>query len=1222
MVNAGEVVVARTGRIIRLECENFKSYAGRQTIGPFKNFTAVIGPNGSGKSNLMDAISFVLGVKSSQLRGSALRDLVYSNDEDAMDVKRRAFVTCVYVTAGGEEMHFTRVISLEGTSSYKFNGRNCSWEDYNNKLQSQGILIKARNFLVFQGDVEAIAQKGTKELTALIEQISGSEELKADYEDLEAAKQRAEEKTSFNFAKKKGISAEKRQKKEQKEEAERHIGMVEELNELKVQYFLWQLFHSEDRIKTAEGDVAKLSAQLEEIARAQMGNESEVGEKKKQQAKLSKDAMLIEKKAAKKRAELEKNNPGTVTVKEQISRTTKRAKHNESQLVLKKEEHARQLEDIKKLQADLENVSAMLEEFEEAQKKTAKKKGKGLQMDDSTVAEYNQLKEKAGSASFKLKQERDALERAQQSDRETRSSLEDTVAELDSQLEALGGQVAEAKARKDRLARLLKDSQGELKELQAAKKEQEKTQRREASRREHLGQRLEEVEGQLREAKADRKEGQRERQQVEAVENMKRLLTGVHGRMTELVKVTQRKYNLALTVAMGRNMDAVITDDEKTAKECIRYLKEQRIAPMVFIPLQTIRLKPVDERLRQLGGSAKLIIDVLEYDRKLERAIVFACGNTLVTDTQEEAKRLAFSRSERHTVVAADGTLIQKSGLLSGGVTAQMEAKSSRWDEQAVAKLKEDRVEIHRELQAVGTARDAARALQETAVNIEGLEKKVELVGADLQVTSDKVARLEGEFKSITAEKKKGAPELAKVCAALAARQKDVDALQGKMNGVSDKIFSDFSKRVGVSNIREYEETNLRVAQESAEQRMQFSTQIASLQNQLEYEQRRDTKAPVDKLQHSIKDDKKLLGELRKQEQAAKDAEGVIEEELGGMTKEAQALRAQADEVDAEIKELKKATSGQNAEGAKLKRQQGALEGVLEETRAHVRDVLARCQVENVKLPVEGGGDAMEVDEDTDVGTSHLDFSALKRQYTATMRPPEFDKMDAEWRKDLETRTEQLMSCAPNLKALDQYEAIRDKESEAIDELEAAKKEARGATDSFQAKRAERYRLFMEAFTHISGVIDRIYKSLTVSESHPLGGTAYLSLENPDEPFLHGIKYTAMPPTKRFRDMEQLSGGEKTVAALALLFSVHSFRPSPFFVLDEVDAALDNQNVGKVANYIRNQSREGAEGNFQAIVISLKDTFFEKADALVGICRDADRNCSSSFTYDLAQHDR
>jgi structural maintenance of chromosome 1 len=152
----------------------------------------------------------------------------------------------------------------------------------------------------------------------------------------------------------------------------------------------------------------------------------------------------------------------------------------------------------------------------------------------------------------------------------------------------------------------------------------------------------------------------------------------------------------------------------------------------------------------------------------------------------------------------------------------------------------------------------------------------------------------------------------------------------------------------------------------------------------------------------------------------------------------------------------------------------------------------------------------------------------------------------------------------------------------------------------------------MDAFNHISTNINAIYKQLTQSSTHPLGGTAYLSLESEDEPFLNGIKYTAMPPTKRFRDMEQLSGGEKTVAALALLFAVHSFRPSPFFVLDEVDAALDNLNVAKVAAYIRSKSRDDAKGpdsggqgtGFQSVVISLKDTFYDKADALVGVYRD------------------
>ncbi|MCI01347.1 structural maintenance of chromosomes protein 1 [Trifolium medium] len=128
---------------------------------------------------------------------------------------------------------------------------------------------------------------------------------------------------------------------------------------------------------------------------------------------------------------------------------------------------------------------------------------------------------------------------------------------------------------------------------------------------------------------------------------------------------------------------------------------------------------------------------------------------------------------------------------------------------------------------------------------------------------------------------------------------------------------------------------------------------------------------------------------------------------------------------------------------------------------------------------------------------------------------------------------------APNLKALDQYEALLEKERAVTEEFDAVRKEEQEKAKRFNDVKQKRYDLFMDAFNHIAGNIDKIYKQLTKSNTHPLGGTAYLNLENEDDPFLHGMKYTAMPPTKRFRDMEQLSGGEKTVAALALLFSIH-----------------------------------------------------------------------------------
>ncbi|KAL6059836.1 SMC hinge domain-containing protein [Balamuthia mandrillaris] len=212
------------GRIERLEVFNFKSYKGHEIIGPFRNFTAVIGPNGAGKSNLMDAISFVLGVRAHDLRGNKLKDLIYrvegENGSFSSQNPREAWVMLVFVTVEEEEVFFKRAITPQGTSEYSINDRSVTWEVYNKRLISYNILVKARNFLVFQGDVESIAAKSPKELTALIEKISGSDELQKEYDRLAEAKKLAEDNVIFSLQKKKGVSAEKKLFKEQKKEAE------------------------------------------------------------------------------------------------------------------------------------------------------------------------------------------------------------------------------------------------------------------------------------------------------------------------------------------------------------------------------------------------------------------------------------------------------------------------------------------------------------------------------------------------------------------------------------------------------------------------------------------------------------------------------------------------------------------------------------------------------------------------------------------------------------------------------------------------------------------------------------------------------------------------------------------------------------------------------------------------------------------------------------------
>jgi structural maintenance of chromosome 1 len=200
----------------------------------------------------------------------------------------------------------------------------------------------------------------------------------------------------------------------------------------------------------------------------------------------------------------------------------------------------------------------------------------------------------------------------------------------------------------------------------------------------------------------------------------------------------------------------------------------------------------------------------------------------------------------------------------------------------------------------------------------------------------------------------------------------------------------------------------------------------------------------------------------------------------------------------------------------------------------------------------------------------------------------------------------------PNYKVNEKLDTVTEMWESTAAEFDKARLTAKKARNAFMKIKQERYERFMTCFEYINERIDEIYKSLCMNQ----GAQASLVLENVEEPYSEGIIYNCVAPGKRFRQMDNLSGGEKTVAALGLLFAIRSFNPSPFFVLDEVDAALDNTNISKVANYIVEQSKKG----LQCIVISLKEEFFHHADALIGVYPIAD-DCIASkiLSLDLNQ---
>ncbi|MFH4980329.1 hypothetical protein AB6A40_007038 [Gnathostoma spinigerum] len=298
-----------------LELENFKSYKGKQIIGPFKRFTAIVGPNGSGKSNLMDAICFVLGEKASNLRVKRLHDLIHGAPI-GKPVSNRCHVTMEYEDNDGKIRSFQRSVTTGG-SEYRIDGKTYTPQQYIQQLEEMNIFIKAKNFLVYQGQVESIAMRNPKERTQLFEEISRSCVFQSDYDRLKAEMTKAEEDAAINLSKRRNIALEKREAKQEKDEAERYQQMKDELAAKQRQLFLLQFYQAEKNITSAADDLKRKKEDVAELIKKKEDCDECVIAKQKEHKKLLKEVHKIEQKALEKERQVTAQKPCYVAAKQE-----------------------------------------------------------------------------------------------------------------------------------------------------------------------------------------------------------------------------------------------------------------------------------------------------------------------------------------------------------------------------------------------------------------------------------------------------------------------------------------------------------------------------------------------------------------------------------------------------------------------------------------------------------------------------------------------------------------------------------------------------------------------------------------------------------------------------------------------------------------------------------------------------------------------------------------
>ncbi|XP_036905520.1 structural maintenance of chromosomes protein 1B [Sturnira hondurensis] len=1178
----------------------------------------------------MDALSFVMAERIANLRVKHIQELIHGAHV-GKPVAPSASVKIVYVEDSGEEKTFARIIR-GGCSEFRFNDNPVSRSAYVAELEKIGVVVKARNCLVFQGTVESISMKKPRERTQFFEEISASGELIGEYEEKKRKLQRAEEDAQFNFNKKRNIAAERKHAKLEKEEAERYQSLLEELKINKIQLQLFKLYHNEKKIHFLNNELEQANTNLSVTKESLSRRETVVKAKKKEHGMLTRQLQQTEKELKSLEAVLNQKRPQYIKAKENTSHHLKKLEVAKKSMKDSEKQCSKQEDDIKALETELVDLDAAWKSFEKQIEEEVLRKVRDIELEASQLNRYKELKEQVRKKVAIMNQQLEKLQWEQKADTERLAFEKRRRGEVQENLKQIKEQIEDYKKRIEKLEEYTKTCMDCLKE----KKQQEETLvdeiKKTKSRISEVNEEVNLVRSELQNAGIDYHEGKRQQRRTEVMEHLKRLYPdSVFGRLLDLCHPIHKKYQLAVTKLFGQYMVAIVVTSEKVARDCIRFLKEERAEPETFLALDYLDIKPINERLREIKGC-KMVIDVIKTQfPQLKKVIQFVCGNGLVCETVEEARHIAFDGPERRKTVALDGTLFLKSGVISGG-SSDLKYKARCWDEKELKNLRERRTQLMQELKDLLRMLRKEADLKQIQTLVQGTHTRLKYSQSELEVIKKKhLAAASQEQSQLQSELLNIDSQCSALDAAVQERQQRAAELQQRVDKVEDDIFQHFCEEIGVENIREFEKKHVKQQQEIDQKRLEFEKQKTRLNIQLEYSRNQLKKKlnKINTLKETIQKGTEDTDNLKKAEDSCLQAVDELMAKRQQLQDKFAAQNSNVEKVQAQTEEERKKFLAVDREVGKWQKEVVTIQSSLEQKRLEKHNMLLDCKVQDIEIILLSGSldDIIEVELGTEVESTQatLDIyekeAAIEIDYSSLREDLKSLRSDKEVEAHLRLLLQQVASqedvllktAAPNLRALENLRTVRDKFQESTDAFEASRKEARMCRQEFEQVKKRRYDLFSQCFEHISVSIDQIYKKLCRNNS----AQAFLSPENPEEPYLEGISYNCVAPGKRFMPMDNLSGGEKCVAALALLFAVHSFRPAPFFVLDEVDAALDNTNIGKVSSYIKEQTQE----QVQMIIISLKEEFYAKADALIGVYPEHDDHMFSRvLTLDLSQY--
>ena len=1156
----------------RIDICGFKSFAEPVSIDLSKGITCIVGPNGSGKSNVSDAIRWVLGEQSPKvLRGGKMEDVIFSGTAKRRSKGMAEVVLVIDNTSkilpiDYSEVAITRRAFRSGEGEYYINSNQCRLKDIRELIMDTGIGVDGYS-LIGQGKIADIVSNKVESRREIFEEAAGI----VKYRSKKAEAEKKLENTAVNLSRVNDIIAEISGRidslKSESDIAKEYLKLNDEYKKVEVNVILKNIEDIELKNEYLKDDLVDLNVKLEEITERQATIKEELAQGQEEQVQL--EALLEEARTKKMQLveEINSMNSDDIVRKEKLN--------------LFEEQEARLKQEMLQLNEKLTQSSTQIKQFDEEI---------DLIEDEITICQ-DQI-EKKQTELEKFVSHTETLTQAIENKKERLFELHSNLAETKAESTGLQNLVETLEKKKNQLAEeekeyeaIKKDKEEQLQELRTAieqKSEDKKAIEKEVEKQKNevnsIAITLKKIADELQKNKYDFANLSGRKRTIEELESnydgysyavkyvMKRDFAGVHGVLADLIKVPQG-FELAIETALGAALQNIVCSDDRVARNIIETLKREKAGRLTFLPLSSMRgeVSGISSEISFSSGFKGIACNCIEFDEKYKGIVQYLLGKVVIVDNLQNAIAITKKGRVNFRIVTLEGDVINTGGAITGG--AYKNKTANIFERKAEIAELSDKLELLEEKnKKLQEENDAASQKQtETLYNLEELEK-------NLKVAQLKYFEIQNLFKQKS-------DELQTLNAAAQKRQTELKAIfeeEKSTKGVFEElIFKNEAISEQIEELKRELESDMAVLQESKGPEKEGVEKLAEMKVKfLEIQNRKNTK-------------EFQAGEIKKQIKQFKESIERAENDL-------QKVKSDIEELNSQSQDYRKLQEKQ--------KEREVLEGYINEisekrsqlfelgkNKARAADELAE-QKNSVADSKYGLEIKLAKSESALENFKNKLWDEFEISYiqASSFRSEEINFADAQKQaRILKSQIKELGSV--NIGAIKEYEEV-ERRYEFLQNQKSDIQEAMRALRTIIEDMDTTIKVrFKDSFDAIAQNFEIVFKELFG------GGSAMLEMDNPQNPLESAIEIIAQPPGKKLQNINLLSGGEKTMTAIALMFAVLKAKPTPFCILDEVEAALDDGNVEKFAEYLRKFEK------IQFALITHQKVTMEHADVLYGI---------------------